>query len=142
MKTNPLRRARRQRGMTLIEIMVVVIILGTIASLVAINVMDRLKEANERTAKIQMSNFKQALDLFKLDNGFYPESEQGLQALVAAPTVGRQPRNYRASGYLKDGKVPDDPWGNPYGYVNQAGMVQIFSYGDDGQPGTPDDIAG
>ena len=143
MKRSPLRRSlARQRGMTLIEIMVVVIILGTIASLVAVNVMGRLEQSRIELAKVQMSNIKQALDLFKLDSGFYPETEQGLNSLVAPPTVGRQPNNYRPGGYLKDSKVPLDPWNNPYGYSNQAGMIQIFSNGPDGQPGTQDDIAG
>ena len=139
---NPPRRFARQRGMTLIEIMVVVVILGTIASLVAVNVMGRLEQSRIELSKVQMSNIKQALDLFKLDNGFYPDSQQGLNALVAAPTTGRQPNNYRPDGYLKDSKIPADPWGNPYGYVNQGVMIQIFSNGPDGQPGTADDIAG
>ena len=132
----------RQRGMTLIEIMVVVIILGTIASLVAVNVMSRMEDARIQLAKVQMSNIKSALDLFKLDSGFYPDSEQGLNALVMPPTTGRQPNNYHPGGYLKDSKIPLDPWGNPYGYVSQGGMIQIFSNGPDGQPGTADDIAG
>ncbi len=136
------RTLMRTGGMTLIEIMVVLVIMGTIAGLVAVTVMDRLQEANVRTATIQMSNIKQALDLFKLDNGFYPDSDQGLQALVAPPTVGRQTRNWRPAGYLKDGQVPVDPWGTPYGYVSNGVTFQIFSAGQDGQFNTGDEIPG
>ena len=143
-RTKNLGRRRRMRadGMTLIEIMVVLVIMGTIAGLVAVTVMDRLQDANAKSAKIQMANLKQALDLFKLDNGFYPDGDQGLQALVVPPTTGRQVRNYRPAGYLKDGVVPVDPWGTPYGYVSNGIMFQIFSAGEDGQFNTGDDIKG
>ena len=137
----PRRGLARQDGMTLIEIMVVVIILGTIASLVAVNVMDRLEQAKFETAKIQMSNLKQALDLFKLDNGFYPETQQGLNALVNPPATGRQTNRYRPAGYLKD-DVPLDPWSSPYGYISDGYNFQIFSVGPDGQANTGDDIIG
>ena len=131
----------RREGLTLIEIMVVVIILGTIASLVAVNVMGQLEKANIETTRVQMQTFKQALDLFKMDNGFYPETEQGLQALVMPPATGRQPRRYNPSGYLQ-GEVPLDPWGQPYGYASQGYSFQVFSAGPDGQLGTGDDIQG
>ena len=131
----------RQDGMTLIEIMVVVIILGSIAGLVAINVMAQLEKAKIETAGIQMSNLKQALDLFKLDNGFYPETQQGLNALVNPPSTGRQANRYDPTGYLKE-DVPLDPWSSPYGYISDGYNFQIFSVGPDGQANTGDDIIG
>jgi len=131
-----------EAGFTLLEIMVVVIILGTIAGLVGVRVMDRLEQSKFETAKIQMSSIKQALDLFKLDNGFYPTTEQGLQTLIVPPQVGRMANNYRAAGYLNDDKVPLDPWGLPYGYLSDGFNYQVFCVGPDGREGTPDDILG
>jgi len=130
------------RGFTLLEIMVVVIILGTIAGLVGVRVMDRLEQSKIETAKIQMSSLKQALDLFKLDNGFYPTTEMSLQSLVAPPSIGRIPMNYRPGGYLNDNKVPLDPWGLPYGFISDGFSYVIFSAGPDGRENTEDDIRG
>ncbi len=130
------------RGFTLIEVMVVVIIIGTIAGLVGVRVFDRLEQAKMESAKTQMSSMKSALDLFKLDNGFYPLTQQGLQALVVPPQMGRTAGSFRMGGYLNSDEVPMDPWGNPYGYVGDGMMYQIWSNGPDGREQTPDDIVG
>lgn len=132
---------RDDRGFTLLEIMVVVIIIGTIASLVGIKVLDRLEQARVEAAKIQMSTLRDALDLFKMDNGFYPTTDQGLDALVAPPVTGRNAGSYRLGGYLRDDRMPLDPFGSPYGYECMDGYQYfIWSRGPDGQLGTEDDI--
>lgn len=136
------RLIRDARGFTLIEIMVVVIIIGTIAGLVGVRVFDRLEQAKMEAAKTQMSSMKSALDLFKLDNGFYPLTQQGLQALVVPPQTGRMVGNFRIGGYLNSDEVPPDPWDNPYGYVSDGMVYQIWSNGPDGREQTPDDIIG
>lgn len=136
------RREKKQKGFTLLEILVVLIIIGTIAALVSIRVLNRLEESRIRAAKIQMSSIKQALDLFRLDNGFYPTTEQGLDALVRMPEVGRIPENYRPGGYLNSTEVPADPWGHPYQYISDGYAYQIWSMGPDGKNGTEDDIPG
>jgi general secretion pathway protein G len=133
--------ARDARGFTLLEVMVVIIIIGTIAGLVGVNVLNRLEESKMRAAKIQLSTLRDALDMFKMDNGFYPDSGQGLNALVAPPDVGRGVTNFRRGGYLRDNRVPFDPWGLPYNYLCDDGYIfQVWSNGPDGRPGTEDDI--
>jgi general secretion pathway protein G len=132
---------RQQQGFTLLEIMVVVIIIGTLAGLVGIKVLDRLEQARVAAAKVEMSTLRDALDLFKMDNGFYPTSDQGLAALVSMPQGGRNAANYRPGGYLRDDKLPVDPWGDPYLYQCDDGyFYTIMSMGPDSKPGTPDDI--
>lgn len=101
---------KRQGGFTLIELMVVIIILGVLAGLIIPRVMGRPDEARQAKAKMQMESMESALKLYKLDNSVYPTTEQGLKALVEAPTVGNVPRNWRQGGYLEKGKVPKDPW--------------------------------
>ena len=137
-----LRLIRDARGFTLIEVMVVVIIIGTIAGLVGVRVFNSLSKAKVEAAKTQMSSFKSALDLFKLDNGFYPLTQQGLESLVLPPTDGRVPGGFRDGGYLNADTVPLDPWGRPYGYVCDGTMYQIWSTGEDGRDQTGDDIVG
>jgi general secretion pathway protein G len=129
---------RNMRGMTLIEIMVVITILGLIATVVTVNVLDRLDEAKVSTAKTQIKGLEEALDQYRRDNGFYPTTEQGLQALIEKPTTGRSPVHYPAKGYLKGGKVPKDPWNGEYKYYNpgiQGHEFEICSLGRDGQEG-------
>src|SRR3990167_1826175 len=113
-KYSPILRLRGAKGMTLIEIMVVVAIIGGILAVVAVNVLDYFDESKVETTKIQMKNIESALDQFKRRNGFYPTTEQGLAALVEKPSVGKIPENYPKEGYLK--KVPKDSWGNEFIY--------------------------
>ena len=102
---------KNQNGMTLIEIMVVVTILGIIATLVTVNVIGRLDQAKVSAAKTQMKNLETALDEFRRDNGYYPTTDQGLKALVEKPTGGRVPMSFPRGGYLKGSTIPTDPWG-------------------------------
>ncbi|MDH3238275.1 MAG: type II secretion system major pseudopilin GspG [Deltaproteobacteria bacterium] len=128
-------RLRGRAGFTLLEIMVVIVILGLLAALVVPKLIGRTEEAKRTQTRIQIKNLEQALQLFKLDNGFYPGTEQGIEALVRAPEIGRVPKNYRKGGYLD--RVPKDPWGNVYVYVSPGtqGDYDISSYGADGVPG-------
>lgn len=124
-------------GFTLIELMVVIVILGILAAIIAPRLVGRTDDARVTQAKIQIKNFETALKLFKMDNGFYPSTEQGLESLITEPTIGRIPKNYRKSGYLEQKKLPIDPWGNPYVYISPGvnGEYDIISYGADGQIG-------
>ncbi|MEH6499577.1 MAG: type II secretion system major pseudopilin GspG [Pseudoalteromonas distincta] len=124
---------QRQRGFTLIEIMVVLVIMGIMAALVVPNLMDRPDQARATAASNDVGAIMQALKLYRLDNGSYPTAQQSLQALVEKPTVGKEPSNWR--NYLE--KLPNDPWGNPYQYLNPGtyGEVDVFSLGADGEPG-------
>lgn len=128
-------RLRDRAGFTLIEIMVVIVILGLLAALVVPKLVGRTEEAKKTQSRIQIKNLQQALELFKLDNGFYPATDQGLEALVRAPEGGRTPKNYRKGGYIE--RVPKDPWGNPYVYASPGlhGDIDISSYGADGVQG-------
>ncbi len=138
MKTRILHIARgaRQRwiqGVTLIELMVVLVIIGVLAALIVPNVMDSAEEARVTAARTAVGAIMQALKLYKLDNQRFPSTEQGLQALVAKPESGVAPRNWKV--YLD--KLPNDPWGRPYLYLNPGvnGEIDVMSFGADGQPG-------
>lgn len=124
---------RKSLGFTLIEIMVVVVILGILAAIIVPRIMSRPEQARMVKAKQDMSAIQNALDLYKLDNGFYPSGEQGLQALVTAPSSEPTPQNWNPDGYLK--QLPVDPWGNPYQYSNENDRVRIFSFGPKGKAG-------
>ena len=131
-----LSRRRDQRGFTLIEIMVVVVILGVLAAIIVPKFLGRPDEAKVTKAKVDIKSLEEALGLFKLDNGFYPSTEQGLKALVEKPEIGRIPEKFQAGGYLK--RVPNDPWGTPFVYLSpgvQSRDFDLISYGADGQPG-------
>lgn len=125
------------RGFTLLEIIVVVFILSLLVAIVAPRIIGRTDDARIAEAKVQTRNFETALKLFKIDNGFYPDTQQGLEALVAKPTTGTIPKNYREGGYLEQKKIPLDPWGNPYMYISPGlhGDFDILSYGADGKEG-------
>lgn len=129
--------ASGSRGFTLLEIIVVVFILSLLVAIVAPKIMGRTDEAKKVDAQVQIRNFETALKLFKIDNGFYPDTEQGLDALIEKPTTGRIPNKYREGGYLEQKKIPLDPWGNAYVYVCPGvhGDYDIMSYGGDGREG-------
>jgi general secretion pathway protein G len=124
-------------GFTLLEIIVVVFILGLLAAIVAPRIIGRTDDARIAEAKVQIKNFETALKLFKLDNGFYPVTEQGLAALVEKPATGQIPQKYREGGYLEQKKIPLDPWNNPYIYISPGlhGDFDIASLGADGREG-------
>lgn len=126
-----------RRGFTLIEIMVVIVILAALAALVGPKIIGRSDDAKLADAKLQIRNFETALKLYKLDNGVYPSTEQGLMALVEKPSVGQIPRNYRQEGYLEAKKIPQDPWGVDFIYLSpgQQGDYDLCSYGMDGVKG-------
>jgi len=125
------------RGFTLIELMVVIVILGILAGLIVPRIMSRPEEARQAKARIQIESLETALKLYKLDSGSYPSTEQGMQALVEPPAVGNLPVKWREGGYLEKGKVPTDPWGNDYVYLcpGTYGDYDIISYGADGEQG-------
>lgn len=129
---------KRERGFTLIEIMVVVIILGLLAGLVLPRVLGQEEKARINAAKTQIRAIEGALDAFKLDNGFYPATDQGLDALIKKPETGRIPNKWREGGYLKPARIPKDPWGRDYVYIapgNEGREYEITSYGADNEPG-------
>ncbi len=124
------------RGLTLIELMVVILILGILAAIVVPRIMGREEEARRVKAKMDISGMETALKLYKLDNGTYPSTEQGLEALIEAPTIGQLPRKWRTGGYLEKARVPKDPWGYDYIYLSPGvhGDFDLTSYGADGEP--------
>jgi general secretion pathway protein G len=129
------RRVRRAAGFTLIEVLVVVLIIGILAAIVGPRVIGKTADARRTRVVADLRSIETALDLYKLDNGAYPTTEQGLEALVHKPTVGNIPPNWKEGGYLS--RVPADPWGRPYAYAfpGTKGEFDLFSLGADGQPG-------
>jgi general secretion pathway protein G len=130
-------RANRGRrpGFTLIEIRVVIVILGVLAALIVPRVLERPDEARGTAARSNIAAVMQALKLYRLDNQRYPTGEQGLQALVTKPDAPPVPPNWKPGGYLE--KLPKDPWGRPFSYLNPGvkGEIEVFSLGADGQQG-------
>lgn len=129
---------RNIQAFTLIELMVVIVILGILSVIVIPRITKRPEEAKVTKAKVEISNLEQALELYYLDNGMYPTTEQGLQALVEKPEIGEIPQHWREGGYLSKKKVPLDPWGHPYVYISPGVHnkdFDIYSLGKDGKEG-------
>lgn len=124
-----------QQGFTLIELMVVIVILGILAGVVVPKIMDNPDKARVAKAKHDITALASALDVYRLDNYFYPTTDQGLEALVSQPSGNPAPANWKAGGYIK--KLNKDPWGNDYMYLSpgQHGELDIYSLGADGAPG-------
>jgi general secretion pathway protein G len=132
-------RLRNQDGFTLIEIMVVIMIIGLLALMVVPRLRGVADRAKTTKAQADIQELKQALDRYYLDNGSYPTTDQGLNALVAPPTTGRQANNYEQGGYIE--KLPADPWGNQYFYQSDGNTYALKSFGPDGVQ-SADDIDG
>ncbi|MCD6415439.1 MAG: type II secretion system major pseudopilin GspG [Planctomycetes bacterium] len=134
MASRRLKRHTRRAGFTLIELMVVIVILGILATVVMPRILDRPEQARRAKAKVQIANFRSALALFKIDVGHFPTTSEGLQALVSDPGLS----GWHEKGYLDQDKTPLDPWGNPYVYLSPGAHnpdYDIVSYGKDGEPG-------
>ena len=130
----------RSSGFSLIEVMVVLLIIGIMASMVAPQILGNREEAQLKKAAVDIQQIESALEMYKLRNNRFPTTEQGLQSLVTAPTIDPIPRNYPEGGFIK--RLPEDPWGHPYPLISpgELGVIDIFSNGPDEEPGTDDDI--
>jgi general secretion pathway protein G len=128
-------RRRRRPGFTLIEIMVVVVIMGLLVTIVGGNIIERMEEARRTTARIQIKEFENGLEMYRLHNGVYPTTQQGLDALVRKPATAPIPKKYPVEPYMKS--IPDDPWGNPYIYrcPGEKGAYDIISTARTGEEG-------
>ncbi|HEV7353594.1 MAG TPA: type II secretion system major pseudopilin GspG [Brevundimonas sp.] len=130
------RRSDRRAGFTLVELMVVIVIIGLLATVVAINVLPSQDRAMTGKARADVATLEQAVETYRLDNLVFPTTEQGLQALVAPPAGLAQPERYRQGGYVR--RLPEDPWGNPYQYRQPSahgGQFDVWSWGADGREG-------
>ncbi|HMP74145.1 MAG TPA: type II secretion system major pseudopilin GspG [Kiritimatiellia bacterium] len=137
-------RPSKRAGFTLVELLVAIAILSILVGIVAVNVLNQPSEAKVAAAKAQIRTLKMAVQMYKTDNGYLPTMNQGLEALVTAPTTPPTPRNFRAGGYLDSRRLPLDPWNNPYIYLvpgSHGQPFEIISYGRDGQPGGEGDAA-
>lgn len=129
-------RRRKRSGFTLVELMVVIVIIGLLATVVAINVLPSQDRAMVGKARADISVLEQAIEIYRLDNLTFPDDRQGLEALVAAPAGLAQPERYRQGGYIR--RLPKDPWGAAYQYRRSSahgGQFDVFSYGADGKEG-------
>jgi len=132
-KTNQNRKA-----FSLIELLIVIVILGGLVAVVAPGLMDSADKAKRDTVCLKMNDLKKRLDMFKLDNGVFPDTEEGFEALLQNPDSDKYP-NYRAKPYLK--KLPKDSWKTPFVYINKGDSVEIISYGADRKEGGEDNSA-
>ncbi len=133
-----LQKYSSQRGFTILEVMVVVVILGILAAVVVPRVMDRPDAARVTKAKLDLRAIEEALNQYKLDNYVYPSTDQGLEALVSKPAGSPEAPNWKRDGYLA--RLPKDPWGRPYQYISPGshGTIDIYTLGADGRPGGED----
>jgi general secretion pathway protein G len=134
-----MQRTHATRGFTLIEIMAVVLIIGLLTGVVGFQIFAQVDKGRVVAARTQLNSFEGGLESYRMDNGRFPNTEQGLESLFTAPTSEPAPRNYQPGGYLKGGREPMDPWGNGYFYESPGQhnphSVDIWSQGADGQPG-------
>jgi general secretion pathway protein G len=130
----------KRKGFTLVEILVVVVIIGLLAAVVVTNIINQADQARRDIAVVQIRELENTLDIYRLHNGFYPTTEQGLEALVTKPTTNPQPKKYTEGGYMK--KLPMDPWGNPYIYRSpgEKGIIDIICTGPSGEEGNGPNI--
>jgi len=131
------RNSLNQKGFTLIELLVVLVIIGILAGYIGPKIMGHPEEAKRTKAALQIQALETALKMYKLDNGMYPSTEQGLQALVEPPSIGTLPPKWREGGYMDKGKIPLDPWGNNFVYLCPGlnGDFDLSSYAKDGEAG-------
>lgn len=134
------RRYKKQSGFSLLEVMVVLVIIGIIASMIVPNLMGSQDTAREQKAVIDIGSLETALGMYRSQNYNYPTTEQGLEALVEQTEIEPIPRRFPEGGYIK--RLPQDPWGNEYQLLNpgEHGKMDIFSMGPDGEADTDDDI--
>ena len=133
MKANFAPNLAKHRGFTLIEIMVVIVIIGIIAALFVPNIIGRGDQARRTAVETDLRSIGATLDLYRLDNAHYPATDQGLEALVAKPDGYPEPKNYNPEAYAR--KLPTDPWGSPYVYINNGSGFDLYSLGSDGAEG-------
>lgn len=138
MSQSLMKQRKQQQGFTLIEIMVVIVIIGLLAAVVGPKLFGQADEARVTKAKADIRAIEGGLNLYRLDNFVYPSTDQGLEALVTKPGGTPEPRNWKDGGYLE--RLPKDPWGNEYQYLNPGshGSIDIYSFGADGQEGGED----
>ena len=136
-----IRRPHAEAGFTLLELMVVIVILGLLATVVMVNVLPSQDRAMKEKARADISVLEQSIEGYRLDNFAFPTNEQGLQALVNPPAGMTRPDRYRDGGYIR--RLPQDPWGNPYQYAvpGEKGRFDIYSFGADGRKGGEGDDA-
>ena len=135
-----MKAVKNVRGFTLLEVMVVIVILGILASMVVPNLMGSQEHANMQKAVSDINALETSLSMYKMDNYKYPSTEQGLEALVTQTDIEPMPRRFPEGGYVK--RLPNDPWGSEYQLLNpgENSAMDVFSMGPDGEPGTDDDI--
>jgi len=132
-----MKKSVANQGFTLIEVLVVVVIMGLLIGLIGPNVIGQVDKARVTTAKADMATLAAALDMYKLDNNFYPTTDQGLEALVNKPSGSPEPKSWNPEGYLAGSNIPEDPWGGEYLYFSpgESGPYDLISLGADGSDG-------